>query len=290
MKIKLISDLHLECLSEESIRYLGARVAKDPADVLVLAGDVCPLKSKRWKRLITETQMSFKHIIWIPGNHEYYGSNFQMATVYHRKRLASFADNQPEGSANLHYLDNQSRVIDNVNFIGSTLWTDFEKGNPLVMNDCQRLMNDFYHIKYNGRLMIAHDQYELHKAAKHYIFQQAKNGSKRGNINFVISHHGPTWMSVHEDYRTASWAATNPAYVSDLSEQIMDHDIHTWVHGHTHRNFDYMMGDTRVVVNPHGYQQENVVGFDPNLILEVSTEQNTRKEEKMSYGRMPNCT
>lgn len=272
LKVKVISDLHLEILSPESIRYTAARVAKQPADVLVVAGDLCPIKTKRWKQFFTELQMHFRHIIWVPGNHEYYGTNFQMGPIYHRNRLDRFSQDQPIGAADIHYLDNGRITIDNVNFVGSTLWTDFEKRNPLVMNDCQRLMNDFYRIKYDGRRMITNDQYALHQKAKGYLSDALRIGSKQGNTNFVVTHHGPTLLSVHGDYKSAQWAITNGAYVSDLSEFILDREIAFWVHGHTHRNFDYEVGDTRVIVNPHGYQNENFNDFDPNLILEIDNE------------------
>ncbi len=262
MKVKVISDLHLEILSEESIRYTASRISKVPADVLVIAGDLCPIKTKRWRPFLTALQMYFRHIIWVPGNHEYYGTSFQAGPRWHLNRLDRFSQDQPIGAADIHYLDNGRITIDNVNFVGSTLWTDFEKCNPLVMND-------FYRIKYNGRLMITNDQYALHSKAKGYITNALKGGSKRGNINFVVTHHGPTLMSVHADYKSSQWAVTNGAYVSDLSNLILDHDIAYWVHGHTHRNFDYMVGDTRVIVNPHGYQTENFREFDPNLILEI---------------------
>ena len=46
----------------------------------------------------------------------------------------------------------------------------------------------------------------------------------------------------------------NGAYHSDLTEFIMDRpEIKLWVHGHMHDDFDYMIGDTRVVCNPRGY-------------------------------------
>jgi hypothetical protein len=46
----------------------------------------------------------------------------------------------------------------------------------------------------------------------------------------------------------------NGGYHSDLSEFILDRPaIKLWTHGHTHEEFDYMIGDTRVVCNPRGY-------------------------------------
>ena len=46
----------------------------------------------------------------------------------------------------------------------------------------------------------------------------------------------------------------NGAYSSELDEYIMDHpQIKLWTHGHTHEDFDYMIGSTRIVCNPRGY-------------------------------------
>jgi hypothetical protein len=46
----------------------------------------------------------------------------------------------------------------------------------------------------------------------------------------------------------------NGGYHSDLSEFILDRPgIKLWTHGHTHEDFDYMIGECRVVCNPRGY-------------------------------------
>jgi hypothetical protein len=46
----------------------------------------------------------------------------------------------------------------------------------------------------------------------------------------------------------------NGAYSSDLSEFILDRpQIKVWTHGHTHHEFDYMIGSTRIVCQPRGY-------------------------------------
>ena len=46
----------------------------------------------------------------------------------------------------------------------------------------------------------------------------------------------------------------NGAYSSRLDQFILDNpQIKLWTHGHTHEEFDYMIGSTRVVCNPRGY-------------------------------------
>lgn len=270
MKVKVISDLHLEFLSEFSVQELGRRVARTPADVLVLAGDICPLKSKRWKAFLDEVKMSFGDIIWVPGNHEYYGSNFKLIKPIHARRIEEYIDEQHYDAANIHYLDNKCVTIDGVQFIGSTLWTDFDKRNPTVMAHVQANMNDFYSVKYNGRRMHPNDQFNLHNKAKAFIFSKCRTGTREGLINFVVTHHGPSWLSVAEKFKRDQFSILfNGAFVSALDEAIMTHDIHTWVHGHTHCNFSYQIEGTHVFVNPHGYHDENAFGFNPDALLEV---------------------
>ena len=48
------------------------------------------------------------------------------------------------------YLQNETKLIENVLFIGCTLWTDFQNQNPIVMIDAQSLMSDYREIKDSG--------------------------------------------------------------------------------------------------------------------------------------------
>jgi Icc-related predicted phosphoesterase len=68
----------------------------------------------------------------------------------------------------------------------------------------------------------------------------------------VVGHHAPSKMSTHPRY--ADEVIMNGGYSTALDEFIMDHpQIKLWTHGHTHEDFDYMIGSTRIVCNPRGY-------------------------------------
>ena len=70
MKVRLLSDLHLEFLPLE-IGYFGA-------DILILAGDISS-KEKQTKKLI-ETYLSKNSnssVIYVLGNHDYYKKSIQ---------------------------------------------------------------------------------------------------------------------------------------------------------------------------------------------------------------------
>ncbi len=68
----------------------------------------------------------------------------------------------------------------------------------------------------------------------------------------VVGHHAPSKASTHPRYQTE--VIVNGAYSSRLDQFILDNpQIKLWTHGHTHEDFDYMIGTTRVVCNPRGY-------------------------------------
>lgn len=51
----------------------------------------------------------------------------------------------------------------------------------------------------------------------------------------------------------------NGAYASKLEEFILDRpQIKLWTHGHTHNEWDYMIGDTRIFCNPRGYKGHEI--------------------------------
>ena len=80
-----------------------------------------------------------------------------------------------------------------------------------------------------------------------------------------MTHHAPHQGSIHTRFDRAS---INPAYVSDQTAMIEHFRPSLWVHGHVHNSFDYRVGDTRIVSNPHGYGRENPK-FNPSLLITV---------------------
>jgi hypothetical protein len=89
-----------------------------------------------------------------------------------------------------------------------------------------------------------------HKAMLDYIRKTiAENPTEK---YVVVGHHAPSKLSTKPQYE--SDVIVNGAYSSDLSDFILDHpQIQVWTHGHTHHEFDYMIGSTRIVCNPRGY-------------------------------------
>ena len=83
----------------------------------------------------------------------------------------------------------------------------------------------------------------------------------------MVTHHAPHPGSLHPRYQNDVLSA---AYVSYLTAVIEAGKPDLWVHGHVHTSFDYRVGGTRILCNPHGYGSENA-GFNPALVVEVGS-------------------
>ncbi len=282
MKIALASDVHLEFGHLELNNV-------DNADVLVLSGDIC-VASKfgpNYDRFFQDASRLFKNVVYIMGNHEHYDGDFAKSESILRAALERYS--------NVHFLEKEIVKIDDVTFIGGTLWTDMNKEDPLTMYHVQRRMNDFRIVRNSNRMVVR--TVPLYELNPDYT-EDGKNGGKyatkeggglieigqkkkqepstfcpedavpehKAMIEYirtviegkfdekfvVVGHHAPSRQSTHPRYQHD--ALMNGAYSSSLDEFILDHpQIKLWTHGHTHEDFDYMIGTTRVFCNPRGY-------------------------------------
>ena len=180
------------------------------------------------------------------GNHEHYHGDYAQTAKTIR---STFGDLK-----NVHFLDKEWRIINGVLFFGGTLWTDMNREDPNTMHQIRFMMNDYNGVRNttgDGKtVFMPQDSVEDHKA-----FLQALDDTLAMHSDMsvvVVGHHAPSKASTHPRYKEE--IITNGAYSSNLDEFILDRrQIKLWTHGHTHEDFDYMIGTTRVVCNPRGY-------------------------------------
>jgi hypothetical protein len=217
-------------------------------------------RSERFHEFFERCATNFPHVIYVMGNHEYYHSDFATALGEMRRKLAHLP--------NLYILEREIKVIDDVTFIGGTLWTDMNNSDALTLYHMRTMMNDFRVIQNSAvpvhfrtqegefKTRVAkfspEDAVTEHVKMKEYIQVVTAMLGKNPNKYVVVGHHAPSRRSTHEMY--AHDTIMNGGYSSDLDEFIMDRpEIKLWTHGHTHHVFDYVIGETRVVCNPRGY-------------------------------------
>lgn len=267
MKIALASDLHLE--------FGDINLTNDEdAQVLLLSGDIMIAEdlhdhpeppnafdqmliansqgmgrrqqaAQMFRDFLKRCSFQFPHVIYVAGNHEFYHGKWHQSLDTLHNECAKFP--------NVYFLEDQTKEIDEVSFIGCTLWTDMNRGDPVTLHAVKDMMNDYSVIREDSlgytKLRPAHTL-SRHKKSLQYI----KNvvAEKHDKKFVVVGHHAPSKLSTHEKYKNDT--LMNGAYSSDLSEFILDHpQIKLWTHGHTHYPFDYTIGDTRIVCNPRGY-------------------------------------
>jgi len=275
MKIAICSDVHLE---------FGPLEIKntEQADVLILSGDICvnakllfvdsvptTQDSNKVHKFFSDCSREFKTVIYVAGNHEHYHGDFAK-TIPELKSKLAYLDN-------IVILDKETLVIDDVCFIGGTLWTDMNKEDPLTLYHIRRMMNDFRCVE-NSDVQVTYRSFgvdpetkaptevvkfhtrastfspehavEDHKKMLAYIKSVYDNGNYEKYV--VVGHHTPSAFSCHPKY--SGDTLMNGGYHSDLIDFILDRPkIILWTHGHTHEHFDYPIGNCGVFCNPRGY-------------------------------------
>jgi len=254
VKLNILSDLHLNLAT--------LAIPENDADVVILAGDLArPREAVAWA-------LGFaKPVLYVPGNHEFYGSSIA-ETVAALKHLCA--------GTNVHVLDNNEVIIEGVRFLGTTLWTDFmlfgdgEKQDAAIQ-EALRFMRDF------SRIRLGEAPEALFTPANsaalfgiHAAWLDRKLAARYAGPTVVITHHAPSRKSIHARFADS---LLNACFVSDAERLIDGSRARLWIHGHTHDSFDYVLNGTRVVCNPRGYAKNGVNEnplFDANFSVEIN--------------------
>lgn len=253
MKLHILSDLHLG---------QGA-LALPPtdADLVVLAGDIArPPQAVAWA-----SQLG-KPVLYVLGNHEFYGGSIETTA-------AQFKD--LSARSNVRLLDDESVVIGNVRFLGSTLWTDFllfgeGEQREAAIADAVRFMRDYSRIRTgDDPQAVLQPRDTAARFQRHAAWLAAELARPHDGPTVVITHHAPSTRSIHPRFETS---LLNACFVSRAEHLLGDDRAQLWIHGHTHDSFDYTVNGTRVVCNPRGYAREGVnenAAFDAGFVVEV---------------------
>lgn len=219
MKLKIASDLHLNCYNKEEQDRIREHVIEGEYDYLVLPGDIMGSKmvARKWP---------WPKMIYVHGNHEFYREGY---------------DRDEE--------TNRVEVHDGRKFVCSTM---FSKLNPSDLYDIVHGITDFGYVTV--------DRFEsLHQEAIEFLRKEVEKDC------IVVTHFVPTFQSMHPQYKDSR---LNSFFITELSDLIIEREPAVWIYGHTHSTFDFMLGKTRMICNPFGYNHEPT-NYDENCIIEV---------------------
>lgn len=237
--MQVLSDVHLEK------RAAGWRLPPTKAPTLVLAGDIGAVAD--CVAVFREAAARWTSVLFVPGNHEYYGARAVPETRAALEAACAAHDN-------VHFLDNGAVTVEGQRFVGSTLWasppatksmTDFAQCNGLTLCGMQK----------------------LNAEAKAYLRATVRPD------DVVITHFMP--LTTTRLIELGHPSAFKPSATADLyfgNEGLEDvvRTARLWISGHTHQAFDVQVGPCRWLCNPIGVPHEKTGAEPEGAILNLN--------------------
>lgn len=253
MRLQLCSDLHGEFMQSVDLQRCFVReLAKGnrPKDtILVVAGDISTgIGIVPWLEAMCGT---YHHVVAVFGNHDFYRSN-----------ICEFPNRVAEatiGLTNLTILDNSFDVVDDVMFMGGTLWSDCWGCAHLYAS-----VSDYMAIEgANGSPIRTQDTLMLHDETVGFLYRAMRKMPQMKRV--VVTHHMPSYRMVAPGFANSE---LNPFFASHLDSMIELGKPDIWVCGHTHTSARTRIGSTELYCNPYGYNGDNK-SFDYSLVVEI---------------------
>jgi predicted phosphodiesterase len=264
MKLLIYSDIH-----QEFDGFTPKKEWLDAADVVIQVGDLhhAPNNIKILKTWDAK-------ILFVPGNHDFWNTNVKQARInpyaWNGGGQGYFVEcdrtweqcieemrEAAEGSK-IELMDNNTKIINGVRFIGSTLWY-----NALSLSGWEVAnINDYKRIFFGGNQLITPAWVqERHNISVEFIREEL---SKPFDGKTVLMTHHPTWIPPG-----SKEAQCSIAYGNDL-EKLWTGKVDLIIHGHFHAQIDRVISGTRIICNPRGYPSEDVRRtFKKNLLVEI---------------------
>ena len=284
VNIQLLSDLHLE-----SNPHFTPRPAPG-ADVLVLAGDIGSYQGGSQLESLGLADFGLARfsplpiaqggaawptpVLFVPGNHEYDGLEFDEATARLRQACERWG---------LTWLERQSVTLAGVRFVGCTLWSDFDAltaaqasagqavtlGEQLKAREKAFRAANFYlkknHFLRQGEPMLAESVREESLQSQAWLRQALAVPFDGPTV--AVTHFAPSLLSADPRYGVTPGSAGFCNALDDLLPLAS-----VWLHGHLHCPNDYVKNGCRVVANPLGYARKGEqAAFDEALCIALAT-------------------
>ena len=255
MKIRYLSDLHLECIKPVvpgfSAKYAHStaaglqrrsnlaqfirKIPPGPTEVAVLAGNVGNPREYSYGVFMEYMNTNFKRTFVVAGNREYYGSSISETDKLLKTELNRFA--------NIRLLQNEFEIYEGRCFLGTTLWPKMTYASPPPSDI---LRHSYETLSTSGR------------PGSRLIngFSWLKETLSENENCVVITHYAPS----------ASLIAGKCKTTGDLDDLILQNKdkIKCWIYGHMHSPSVKNIGGVPMLCNPVRYEAAD---FSTNIVL-----------------------
>jgi len=252
MKARILSDLHMEH-APFLYQYQGE-------DVVFLAGDIH--SANRTHEILEQIEIAADiPVFGVIGNHELYDQVFDDVIDYHIAIQNRFP--------NYTFLNNSTAEYQGIPIYGGAMFTDFklygETDEWFAKQSAKLLISDFRDSCIRTSLTkqwttTDHtNQFDLFVAGLKQFLADYESASTK----IVISHFMPSPQCIHPNYTMS----TINGYFAANMESYMGWNGY-WFAGHGHNSVSTSVHDTKIIINPKGYHDQNKQ-FNPNLIIEI---------------------
>ncbi len=249
MKIRYLSDLHLEFIETNKIDDFIKQIPSGIDEICVLAGDIGNPYKSNYDIFMNFISKHFKKTFIIAGNHEYYNKK---KTI---KDINEYMKDYFQKFNNISFLNNNYEIYNDYCFVGTTLWSKIT--NPQYeINDVYKIRN-FNYNEYN----------KLNMLSVKFLEDTLLNNEKC----IIITHHMPSESLIDIKYKTTTMQPYNQWFYCNMDELIETNKnkIKCWIYGHTHEASNVMINGIPFLCNPIGYPNENQnINFSTTIVIE----------------------
>lgn len=265
MAIQILSDLHLEApKGYDTFEIIPS------APYLALIGDIGNIVKHKDDcfAFFTQQLRQFRVVLFVPGNHEAYHSNWKDTLLVLREFEDQVRNNSSLGDFIL--LDRSVFRVPEINtvILGCSLFSHVPSASHMAVS---MGLNDFYHIEEWD--VETHSSWHSRDLA---WLNETVAGLEGEDVKVVVlTHWSPSTDARAVDPRHTQ-SPIRTAFSTDLSGEVCFRSakVRVWAFGHTHYNCDFEVerdggvGPLRIVTNQRGYYFAQAEGFDGGKTVE----------------------
>ena len=154
------------------------------------------------------------------------------------------------------------RQGNDIELIATTLWSH------ILLQDAyetEAAITDFRRMRYGSEPLDWTRFNDEHSRCFRFLEQSVKQSTARHLI--VATHHVPSFELMAPEFKGSP---LNGAFTVELGGFIADSPIEYWIYGHSHRNINKVIGNTRCICNQLGYVFSNEhTSFDKEAHISI---------------------
>lgn len=278
LSVSILSDLHFDShlpsyeVSDVMVRKLFDPIFTpngiEPADVLIIAGDLGHYNSQSYTVIKMLREIYFKHIICVLGNHDYYLINHIQRDDYDLdsfKRVNEMRHllNSIDG---VYCLNGDVVEIEGIRFGGCDSW--YDGAYSMWLYDPKRTKGDWIDSFWRMSMTDAANIKGIKRFDDIWDIEKPKIESIYQQCDVMITHIMPSIDPEHIDKHYRNDKGTG--FFCFNGEEYLKHTTaHTWIYGHSHTNQDVKVHGVRMIAHQLGYRGESKNTHDKRIKLEV---------------------